>query len=97
MVGAGISDGDILFFDGTPTDDYGDDLYVFAIDGKVFCKFLKFDEISRKIELYSMHSADMKKAELIRTIDSTNPETAKTLRIFGRVLAWMHENRLCHK
>lgn len=94
MVGAGINDGDIVMFDGRPGQDLSDDVYVFALDGAVYCKLLKFDAISKKIEIYSVHTTELDKAELLRTLDTTQPEAAACFHLFGRVLALMRENRL---
>lgn len=96
MVGAGINDGDVLLFDGSQEQTFADDLYVFALDGSVFCKWIKFDSISRRIEIYSLHTSDISKAELIRTIDGNDDIGNKTFHVFGRVLAWIHENRLTY-
>lgn len=93
MVGAGIDDGDTIIFDGGSGSDFSDDIYVFALDGSVYCKLVKFDEISRRISIWSVHG-EMKDAELLRTLDADSPETADTFHIFGRVLAWVRENRV---
>ena len=94
MVGAGIDDGDIILFDGERGQIVTDDLYVFALNGSVFCKLVKFDEITGKIRIYSMHTENIKDAELLKELDPSNSADADTFRLFGRVLAWMHENRL---
>lgn len=93
MVGAGIDDGDTIIFDGGSGSDFSDDIYVFALDGSVYCKLVKFDEISRRISIWSVHG-EMKDAELLRTLDADSPETADTFHIFGRVLAWVRENKV---
>ena len=93
MVGAGIDDGDTIIFDGGSGSDFSDDIYVFALDGSVYCKLVKFDEISRRISIWSVHG-EMKDAELLRTLDADSPETADTFHIFGRGLAWVRENRV---
>jgi len=94
MVGAGINDGDIILFDAKETDMLRDDLYVFALEGNVYCKLLKFDSIGRKISIYSVHTKELRDAELLKTLDADKPETADTFHIFGRVFAWIQENRL---
>ena len=94
MVGAGIDDGDIILFDGERGQVVTDDLYVFALNGSVFCKLVKFDEITGRIRIYSMHTENIKDAELLKELDPSNSADADTFRLFGRVLAWMHENRL---
>ena len=94
MVGAGINDGDIILFDAKETDMLRDDLYVFALEGNVYCKLLKFDSIGRKISIYSVHTKELRDAKLLKTLDADKPETADTFHIFGRVFAWIQENRL---
>ena len=90
MIGAGIQDGDILIFDGAKNQSLHDDIYVFGFNGEVFCKFLRFDVFAGKIHIYSAHHKDLDKAELIKTLDSSTDG----FQIFGRVLCWIHENRL---
>lgn len=90
MVGTGIQDGDILIFDGARDQQLQDDIYVFGYNGKAFCKFLRFDTFSGKTYIYSVQNKDLDKAELMRTLDSA----AEGFQIFGRVLCWIHENRL---
>ena len=90
MIGAGIQDGDILIFDGAKNQSLHDDIYVFGFNGEVFCKFLRFDVFAGKIHIYSVHQKDLDKAELIKTLDSSTDG----FQIFGRVLCWIHENRL---
>lgn len=94
MVGAGINDGDVILFDGAREQVPTDDLYVFALNGSVFCKLVKFDELTGRIRIYSMHTENIKDAELLRELDPANESDYDTFRLFGRVLAWMHENRL---
>lgn len=94
MVGAGINDGDVILFDGERGQIVSDDLYVFALGGAVFCKLIKFDEMTGRIRIYSMHTENIRDAELLRELDPMNEADADTFRLFGRVLAWMHENRL---
>lgn len=90
MVGTGIQDGDILIFDGARDQQLQDDIYVFGYNGEAFCKFLRFDQFSGKTYIYSVQNKDLDKAELMRTLDSA----AEGFQIFGRVLCWIHENRL---
>lgn len=90
MVGTGIQDGDILIFDGARDQQLQDDIYVFGYNGEAFCKFLRFDPFSGKTYIYSVQNKDLDKAELMRTLDSA----AEGFQIFGRVLCWIHENRL---
>ncbi len=97
MVGAGINDGDVILFDGQTAQDLQDDLYVFALDGNVYCKLVKFDQISRRIQIYSVQTPDLAKAELIKTLDGGSDEAVRTFHIFGRVLAWLHENRIVRR
>ena len=93
MVGVGIQDGDIILFDGN-TNNLMDDLYVFALDGNVYCKLLKFDTIHKQIQIYSVQKQDLTKAELIHVVDTDKEDSIDRLHIFGRVLAWIHENRV---
>lgn len=90
MEGTGIQDGDILIFDGARDQQLQDDIYVFGYNGEAFCKLLRFDFFSGKTHVYSVRDTDLKKAELLRTLDSTT----EGFQIFGRVLCWIHENRL---
>lgn len=93
MVGAGIHDGDIVLFD-AGSNAPEDDIYVFAWEGNVFCKLLKFNEFDHIINVYSVHSKEIDKAELLKKLDMDNPEVIDNFRLFGRVLGWIHENRL---
>lgn len=93
MVGVGIQDGDIILFDGN-TNNLMDDLYVFALDGNVYCKLLKFDTIQKQIQIYSVQKQDLTKVELIHVVDTDKEDSIDRLHIFGRVLAWIHENRV---
>lgn len=97
MIGAGLHDGDIVLFDGRESTTYIDDLYVFTLDGSVYCKWLKFDTISRRIHIYSLHHVEVEKAELLKTIDTTKEDNLETFRIFGRILAWVRENKLVYR
>ena len=93
MVGAGIYDGDVVLFDGSDCEG-SDDLYVFSWEGNVYCKLLKFNQIDCNLNIYSMHSADVEKAELLKTINMNDSYAVDGFRLFGRVLGWIHENRL---
>lgn len=93
MVGAGIHDGDIVLFD-AGSNAPEDDIYVFAWEGNVFCKLLKFNGFEHIINVYSVHSKEIDKAELLKKLDMDNPEVIDNFRLFGRVLGWIHENRL---
>jgi SOS-response transcriptional repressor LexA len=41
MIGAGIRDGDYVVFDGEYDQESRDGIYVFALDGEVYCKLLE--------------------------------------------------------
>ncbi|MDR2444333.1 MAG: LexA family transcriptional regulator [Spirochaetaceae bacterium] len=92
MLGAGIRNGDYVLFDATEGRVLGDGVYVFALDGDVYCKRLEFDGISRKVKIYSVRVADLEKAELLATIDMGDMSAAERLTIFGQVLYWVHPN-----
>jgi len=92
MLGAGIYNGDYVLFDGSYDQTPKDGIYVFALDGDVFCKRLEFDKISKKINVFSVRFADLDKAELVTTIDMRDTSTPDRLTIFGRVLYWIHPN-----
>lgn len=88
MLGAGINDGDIIFFDGSTDQSVSDGIYVFGLDGEAYCKLLRFEPLENKVMVYSVQKPDLRDAELIRSIDADSDD----FRIFGRVLAWLHEN-----
>jgi len=88
MIGAGIQSGDYVLFDGATDQRVRDGLYVFSLDGEVFCKRLEFD--MNKIKIYSVRHVDLDKADLMRTLDTEDIDTADRLTIFGRVLYWLH-------
>jgi transcriptional regulator with XRE-family HTH domain len=94
MLGAGIRSGDYLIFDAElgfiPKDD---DIYVFTLDGEVYCKRLEFDMLANKIKIYSVRVADLEKAELVRTLDMTEASYGDRFRIFGRVRYLLRPNR----
>ena len=88
MIGLGIQDGDILFFDGSRDQGARDGIYVFGLGGEAFCKLLRFEPLENKVMIYSVQKQDLREAELIRTVDAGTDD----FRIFGCVLAWLHEN-----
>jgi transcriptional regulator with XRE-family HTH domain len=90
MLGAGIRNGDYVLFDSALDQWPHDGIYVFALDGDVYCKRLEFD--MTKIKIYSVRVTDLDKAELMRTLDTEDTSTADRLTIFGRVLYWVHSN-----
>lgn len=90
MLGAGIRNGDYVLFDSAQDQWPCDGIYVFALDGDVYCKRLEFD--MTKIKIYSVRFVDLDKAELITTLDTKDISTADRLTIFGRVLYWVHPN-----
>lgn len=96
MTGAGLRDGDIVLFD-RDTDAPGDDIYVFALDGDVYCKLLKYDGISGRLRIYSMHTAEPEKAELLREINLHEEQGSGGFYLFGRVLGWLHENTVVRR
>lgn len=93
MAGAGIEEGDIILFDAASAC-HTDDLYVFALNGTVYCKLLKFDTIRKTIKIYSLHTPAIKHAEELRTLSTASPEGQEILHIFGKVVAWLRGNRL---
>lgn len=96
MVGLGIDDGDMVILN-RDMQDLNDDIYVFALDGSVYCKLLKFDSITKKIRIYSVHTRELKDSELLKVIDTTNPDINEYFHIFGRVLGWVRENTLMRR
>jgi phage repressor protein C with HTH and peptisase S24 domain len=92
MIGAGIRNGDYVLFN-AETDQYLDDgIYVFALDGDVYCKQLEFDGISKKIKIYSVRVADQEKAELLTTLNIEDAGFPGRFTLFGRVVSWVHPN-----
>ena len=49
MIGLGIQDGDILFFDGSRDQGARDGIYVFGLGGEAFCKLLRFEPLENKV------------------------------------------------
>jgi phage repressor protein C with HTH and peptisase S24 domain len=90
MLGAGIRNGDYVLFDSAKDQWPHDGIYVFALDGEVYCKRLEFD--MTKIKICSVRLIDLDKAELMVTLDKEDISTADRLTIFGRVLYWIHPN-----
>jgi transcriptional regulator with XRE-family HTH domain len=88
MIGAGIRNGDYVLFDSAKDHWTHDGIYVFALDGEVYCKRLEFD--MTKIKIYSVRVIDLDKAELMVTLDKEDISTADSLTIFGRVLYCVH-------
>jgi SOS-response transcriptional repressor LexA len=90
MLGAGIQNGDYVLFDSAEDHRLRDGIYVFALDGEVYCKRLEFD--MEKIKIYSVRVVDLEKAELLRTLNIEEDNFSERFRIFGRVLYWVHPN-----
>ena len=88
MIGLGIQDGDVVFFDGSSDQRTRDGIYVFGFAGDAYCKLLRFEPLENKVMVYSVQKPDLREAELVRTIDADSNE----FHIFGRVIAWLHEN-----
>jgi len=93
MLGAGIKDGDIVIFNASPEQHLTDGIYVFSLDGDAYCKRLEFDRLANRIKIYSVRVADLEKAELLRTLDSTDEGFPERFRLFGRVFSWLHMAR----
>ena len=90
MLGAGIRHGDIVLFDAAKDQDPHDGIYVFSLDGDVYCKRLEFDALTRQIKVFSVRVADLEKAELAMTFKADDPALVDRLNIFGRVFMWIH-------
>ena len=90
MLGAGIKDGDIVIFDASPDQNLTDGIYVFSLDGDAYCKRLELDRLANRIKIYSVRVADLEKAELLRTLDSTDEGFAERFQLFGKVFSWVH-------
>ena len=93
MLGAGIKDGDIVIFDASPNQELADGIYVFSLDGDAYCKRLEFDRLANLIKIYSVRVADLEKAELLKTLNSTDEGFAERFNLFGKVFSWLHLNR----
>jgi len=92
MVGAGIKNGDYVLFSTEGGRSLKDDIYVFSLDGEVFCKLLEFDKISKRIKIYSVRAADLEKAELLTTLDMEADGFYDRFHLYGRVYSWIHPN-----
>jgi len=90
MLGAGIKDGDIVLFVANKDQDTHDGIYVFSLDGDVYCKRLEFDALTQQIKVFSVRVADLEKAELAMSFKADDSNLADRLQIFGRVIAWFH-------
>jgi len=92
MLGAGIKDGDIVLFEADKEQDTsdGDGIYVFSLDGDVYCKRLEFDALTRQIKVFSVRVADLEKAELAMNFKADDSALSDRLHIFGRVFMWLH-------
>ena len=93
MLGAGIKDGDIVIFDASPNQELTDGICVFSLDGDAYCKRLEFDRLANLIKIYSVRVADLEKAELLKTLNSTDEGFAERFNLFGKVFSWLHLNR----
>jgi transcriptional regulator with XRE-family HTH domain len=85
MLGAGIHGGDYIFFDGSAEQTPVDGIYVFALDGDVYCKRLEFDNLARKVKIFSVRVADLEKAELLTALDTNDTSFADRFFVFGKV------------
>ena len=85
MLGAGIRNGDYIIFDTEIGFIPIDDIYVFMMDGDLYCKRLEFDKLAGKLKIFSVREADLEKAELLKTIDLTDSSYINSFRIFGRM------------
>ena len=94
MLGTGIRDGDIVFFDADKAQDTRDGTYVFSLDGDVFCKRLEFDALARQIKVFSVRAAELEKAELVTSLKADDTEITDRLHIFGRVFSWIRPDIL---
>ena len=92
MLGVGIRNGDYLIFNAEAGNAYGNGIYVFTLNGEMYCKWLEYEKINQSIKVYSRRFVDFDKAELIRTIDTTDSTQTDDFRIFGRVRWWIHPN-----
>ena len=46
--------------------------------------------LTNRIKIYSVRVADLEKAELLRTLDSTDAGFAERFQLFGKVFSWVH-------
>lgn len=91
MIGAGIRNNDIVVFSSQHNLAYNDGIYVFSLDGDVYCKRLEFDPIASRIKIYSVRVADLEKAELLTTLTSTDTTFTERFQLFGKVEFWIHK------
>lgn len=91
MIGAGIRNNDIVVFSSQQNLVYNDGIYVFSLDGDVYCKRLEFDPIASRIKIYSVRVADLEKAELLTTLTSTDTTFTERFQLFGKVEFWIHK------
>ena len=54
MIGLGIQDGDVVFFDGSSDQRTRDGIYVFGFAGDAYCKLLRFEPLENKVMVYSV-------------------------------------------
>ena len=94
MAGAGIHSGDIVIFDPHPAE-LPDDIYVYALDGSVFVKYIVFDDADKTITTYSCMPDGVHKQ--VAVIHPEDVQEAERFHLFGRVIAWLHENRLVRR
>ncbi len=94
MAGAGIHSGDIVIFDPHPAE-LPDDIYVYALDGSVFVKYIVFDDADKTITTYSCMPDGVHKQ--VAVIHPDDPADAERFHLFGRVIAWLHENHLMRR
>lgn len=92
MIGAGIRNNDIVVFSSQQNLAYNDGIYVFSLDGDVYCKRLEFDPIASRIKIYSVRVADLEKAELLTTLTSTDTTFTERFQLFGKVEFWIHKD-----
>lgn len=92
MIGAGIKNNDIVIFSSEQNCVYNDGVYVFSLDGDVYCKRLEFDPIANRIKIYSVRVADIEKAELLTTLTSTDTTFTERFQLFGKVELWIHKD-----
>ena len=92
MIGAGIKNNDIVVFSSQQNLAYNDGIYVFSLDGDVYCKRLEFDPIASRIKIYSVRVADLEKAELLTTLTSTDTTFTERFQLFGKVEFWIHKD-----
>ncbi|MDR0302347.1 MAG: helix-turn-helix domain-containing protein [Treponema sp.] len=90
MLGAGIKNGDIVLFTADKNQDTHDGIYVFSLDGDVYCKRLEFDALTQQIKVFSVRVADLEKAELAMSFKADDSTLSDRLQIFGRVFGWLH-------